>query len=327
MPEIIRWGILGAGGIARKFATGLAALPDAQLAAVGSRTGESADKFGDEFSIPRRHASYEALAADPDIDAIYIATPHPYHAENTHLCLDHGKAVLVEKPFALNAHQAQAMIAHAREKGLFLMEAMWTRFLPVIVRVRQLLAEGAIGDVRWLQADFGFRTSFNPKGRLFDPALGGGALLDVGIYPVSLAYMILGAPQGIVSQVEIGESGVDDQNAIVFSYAGGQLALLSSATRSDTPQEAVIVGTEGRIRIHSPWWNAAEITVQRADKSVETIAPPRVGNGYNYEAAEVANCLRAGKLESDVISLDESLTIIGTLDTIRTQWGLKYPGE
>src|SRR5215216_7626821 len=192
-----RWGILGTGNIASQFARGLVALDDAELVAVGSRTAESAEAFGERFSAPRRHASYAALASDPDVDAIYIATPHPLHHDNTIMGLEAGKAVLCEKPFAINAGQAQAMIATARERGVFLMEAMWTRFLPHMVRLRELLAAGAIGEVRMLQADFGFRTSFNPQSRLFDPALGGGALLDVGVYTISFAQMILGEPDRV----------------------------------------------------------------------------------------------------------------------------------
>ena len=322
-----RWGILGTGNIASQFARGLAELDDAELVAVGSRTAHSAEAFGERFSAPRRHSSYAALASDPDVDAIYVATPHPLHHDNTIMCLESGKAVLCEKPFAINATEAQSMIATARARGVFLMEAMWTRFLPHIVRLRELLAAGTIGEVRMLQVDFGFRTSFNPQGRLFDPALGGGALLDVGIYPVSLASMILGTPQRVTGMAHLGETGVDEQSAMIFGYAGGQLALLSQAIRTNSPHEALLLGTVGKIRVHSSWWKATTIALSVDGRPDELIDLPGVGNGYNYEAAEVGRCLQAGRTESDVMPLDETLAIMRTLDEVRAQWGLRYPGE
>lgn len=327
MDDTIRWGIVGTGNIASQFATGLQALDDAELLAVGSRSQENADKFGERFEVPRRYASYEDLVADDEVDAIYVSTPHPYHYHNALLCLNHGKAVLVEKPFAINADEASEMIDLAREKKLFLMEAMWTRFLPIMVRVRELLAEGYIGEVRSMSADFGFRLGWNPEHRLLNPALGGGALLDVGIYPVSLAFMILGPPATVSSQAHIGETGVDEQNALIFGYASGALAELQSAVRTNTPQIATINGTEGRITIHNRWWVPARMTVEKSGQDPEEIHLPLTGNGYNYEAAEVGRCLREGRLESDVISLDESLRIMQTLDAIRAQWGLTYPME
>jgi predicted dehydrogenase len=327
MTDTIRWGILGTGRIAGEFARGLTATPDAQLVAVGSRTQESADRFSDEHHIPRRHATYEALAADPDVDAIYISTPHSLHAENGILCLEHGKAVLCEKPFTINVSQTDALIAKARQKKRFLMEAMWTRFLPVMVRLRQLVAEGAIGEPRMLQADFGYRAGFNPQHRLFDPALGGGGLLDVGVYPISLASMIFGAPEHIVSVAHLGETGVDEQSAALFNYSGGQIAIISSATRTETPQEVTLMGTEGRIYIPPQWWRGTKLVLTRAGKPPETLETPYEGNGYNYEAAEVGRCLREGRLESDIMPLDETRAIMAAMDTVRAQWGLKYPME
>src|SRR5215212_11391579 len=322
-----RWGILGTGNIASQFARGLAELDDAQLVAVGSRTAESAEAFGERFSAPHRHNSYAALASDPDIDAIYVATPHPLHHDNTIMCLEAGKAVLVEKPFAINAGQAQHMIATARARGVFLMEAMWTRFLPHVIRLRELLAAGAIGEVRMLQVDFGFRTSFNPQGRLFDLALGGGALLDVGIYPVSLASMIFGTPERVTGMAHLGETGVDEQSAMLFGYTGGRLALLSQAIRTNSPHEALLLGTNGKIRVHSSWWKATTITLSVDGRPDELIDLRSVGSGYNYEAAEVGRCLNAGLTESEVMPLDETLAIMRTLDEVRAQWGLRYPGE
>ncbi|HEU5102422.1 MAG TPA: Gfo/Idh/MocA family oxidoreductase [Roseiflexaceae bacterium] len=322
-----RWGILGTGNIASQFARGLAALDDAELVAVGSRTAESAQEFGERFGVRNRHGSYADLAGDPDVEAIYIATPHPLHKDNTLMCLAAGKAVLCEKPFAINASQAQAMIDAARERGVFLMEAMWTRFLPHMVKLRELLAAEVIGEVRMLQADFGFRTGFNPQGRLFDPALGGGALLDVGIYPASLASMIFGTPERVTGMAHLGATGVDEQSAMIFGYSGGRLALLSQAIRTGSPHEALLLGTKGKIRVHSSWWKAAPMTLSVDGQPDEIIDAPSVGNGYNYEAAEVGRCLREGRTESHVMPLDETLAIMRTLDEVRAQWGLRYPVE
>jgi predicted dehydrogenase len=325
--DIIRWGILGTGGIAGKFAAGLAALDDAQLVAVGSRSAESAAAFGERFAIPRRHASYAALAHDPAVDAIYVATPHTLHHENTLLCLRAGKAVLCEKPFTINAGQAAELIAEARGRGVLLMEAMWTRFLPHMVALRRTIDSGAIGAVRMLRADFCFRTSVNPSSRLFDPALGGGALLDVGVYNISLASWLLGTPGRIVSLAQVGTTGVDEQAAMIFGYGEGQMALLATAIRTATPSEALIAGTDGSIRIHAPYWGPSSFTITRPGQADEHVAPACVGNGYNYEAAEIGRCLREGRTESEVMPLDESLAIMRTMDELRAEWGLRYPGE
>ena len=325
MNATIRWGILGTGKIARQFAAGLQHLSDAKLTAVGSRTAESATAFGKQFTVPHCHASYEALVREPDVDAIYVATPHSCHRENTLLALAAGKAVLCEKPFTINAREAEEVIAFARTKKLFLMEAMWTRCFPLMAQLRELLAAKALGEVRMLTADFGFRAEYHEEERLFNPAVGGGALLDVGVYPVSLAAMIFGPPTRIVSQARLGQTGVDEEAAILLTHAQGQLAALSTAIRLETAQEAIIMGTTERVRIHSPWWRPAAITIFRADRPDETMEFPFPGDGYQFEAAEVMRCLRAGKLESRVMPLDETLSIMRTLDAIRAQWGLRYP--
>ncbi|MCC6615905.1 MAG: Gfo/Idh/MocA family oxidoreductase [Anaerolineae bacterium] len=327
MHTKIRWGIIGTGNIAHQFAKGLRSVPDAQLVAVGSRTQAAADAFGAQFHVPHRHPTYEGLAADPDVDAVYISTPHTFHKDNTLLCLRAGKAVLCEKPFAINAHEAADMIDEARARGLFLMEAMWTRFFPLMTRLRELLAEGAIGEPRLLTADFGFRMAFDPVHRIFNPALGGGALLDVGIYPISLASMIFGQPVEIVSSAILGETGVDEQGAYIFRYAGGQLAQLSSASRTETPQEATLNGTDGRIRIPRQWWRPKRMTIGAGGRRESVVSVPYKGNGYNYEAMAVGDSLRAGQLEHPVMPLDETLAIMRTLDALRAQWALKYPME
>ncbi|MBI3851978.1 MAG: Gfo/Idh/MocA family oxidoreductase [Verrucomicrobia bacterium] len=327
MSDKIRWGILGTGRIARQFAEGLKVLPDAKLVAVGSRTADPANAFGKEFGVSHRHASYEALVNDPEVDVIYVATPHSCHKENSLLALAAGKAVLCEKPFAINAREAGEVITFARQKKLFLMEAMWTRCFPLMVKLRELLKAQAIGEVRMVTADFGFRAEYHEEERLFNPAFGGGALLDVGVYPVSLASMIFGTPTRITSLAHLGKTGVDEEAAIILAHGQGQLAVLHTAIRVETPQEAVIMGTAGRIRIHREWWRPRAMTLSLDGRRDETTKFPLKGNGYQFEAAEVMNCLRAGKLESSVMPLDETLSIMKTLDAIRAQWGLKYPME
>ena len=321
----VRWGILGTGNIAQQFARGLAALPDAQLVGVGSRALETAQTFAAIFGAAHAHSSYEALAEDPDIDVIYIATPHTLHAENSLLCLEAGKAVLCEKPFTLDAVQAQAVIDSARDKKLLVVEAMWTRFFPLFKTLRDLVQEGRIGEPRLLQADFGISVPV-ARNRLFDLALGGGALLDVGVYPVSLASYLLGTPTAVSSRAHLGETGVDEQNAVILEHQGGALAVLSAAIRAETPQTAVVMGTAGSIRVGAPWWQPTKM-ILATKNGEETFGSPLPHNGYAYEAAEVMRCLREGLLESPLMPLDETLSIMHTLDTCRAQWGLRYPGE
>jgi predicted dehydrogenase len=325
--DTIRWGILGTGRIASTFAAGLAELPDAELAAVGSRSPEAAADFATRCGATRYHDSYEALAADPGVDIVYVATPHPLHYGNARLCLTGGKAVLCEKPFTLNAGQARDLVQFAREQQCFLMEAMWTRCLPAVTDVRRLIAEGAIGNVVFLTADFGFHKEFDPGHRLFAPALGGGALLDVGVYLVSLASMLFGPPAQMRSLAHVGPSGVDERDALLFGYDGGRFAQLTAAITVTTPQEAVIVGEAGSIKLHSLWWQACRYTLTRDGHEPQTIDAPFQGNGYCHEAAEAMRCLRAGMGESPLLPLDETISIIETMDTLRADWGRRYPGE
>ncbi len=327
MAERIGWGILGTGKIAVKFADDLQHAPGAVLTAVGSRSAETAEAFGRRFRIPHRHASYAALVNDPDVEVVYVSTPHSLHAEDARLALEAGKAVLCEKPFTLNARQAADLIALARQRRLFLMEAMWMRCLPGIVHARQIVAEKSLGDLRLLSADFGLKFPFDPAGRLYAPELGGGALLDLGVYPVSLASMVFGRPASIVSLATMGATGVDDQSAIVFRYPQGEIACLYTAMGALTPTEAVLTGTQGRLRLHPPFYQTDELTLSLAGRKEKSFRHRRIGNGLHYQALEVMECMRQGRLESDVMPLDESLAIMETLDSIRAQWGLHYPGE
>lgn len=324
---MVRWGILGPGAIARSFAEGLKSAADAQLVAVGSRDQAKAEEFGAKYDAPNRHGSYQALVEDPEVDAIYVATPHTFHKEHCLLALNAGKPVLCEKPFTINAPEAEAVVQTARERKVFLMEGMWSRFFPLMTRLREIVQAGEIGPVRMVEADFGFRAGFNPQSRLFDPQLGGGALLDVGVYVVSFASMILGAPDRVAGLATLGETGVDEQSAMILGHPNGALAMLSTAVRTNTPHNAVILGEEGRIVIQPPFWKPVKMTVSRSGKPDEVIEAPFVGSGFNYEAEEVGRCLAAGKLESDILPLDESLAIMRTMDSLRAQWGIVYPTE
>lgn len=328
MADKIRWGILGCGGIAGKFAQALAAVKDAELLAVGSRSGDTAQRFGSDHNVPRRYGSYEALAHDTDVDMIYVATPHNFHADNTMLCLNAGKGVLCEKPLAVNAQQGHAMIDCARSRRRFLMEAMWTRFLPLMDRVRQLLADGAIGQPRMMAADFGFDCGdHNPKQRILDPHLAGGALLDVGVYPISFSSMVFGKPTQVCSAAALGKTGVDEQNAVILTFDQGQLAVLYSAVKTQTPHEAAIMGTDGMIRLHAAWWCGTTLTLVRPGRSEQTFKLPTHENGFVYEIQAVQQDFQNGRIENALMPLDESLTLLETMDSLRRQWGLKYPFE
>lgn len=322
----MRWGIAATGGIARKFAQDLAHVPDAQLVAVGSRSRESAAAFGSTYGAPHRHGSYEALAADPDVDAVYVATPQSRHRDDVLLFLEAGKAVLCEKPFALTGAEAASMVAAARTRGVFLMEGMWSRFLPAWAELRAQIAAGAIGDVHLISASFGFRMSVDPSHRLFDLALGGGALLDLGVYPVTLVSMLLGRPSRVAALARLGETGVDEQTSAILGFESGAMAMLSAAIRTNIPIAAHIAGSEGAITIPPVFHmaSALELSGPHGDRRIEC---PITGNGLHYQALEVGRCLRAGRLESEVMPLDESVAVMQTLDRIREQIGLVFPGE
>lgn len=327
MENKIRWGILAPGTIANQFVKGLKHLEDADVVAVGSRSLERAKVFADKYDIKKAYGSYEELVNDPDVDVIYVATPHPAHKKCALLCLKAGKAVLCEKPVTVNYSQAKEVIDYARKSKIFFMEAMWTRFLPVTLKVKELLSQGVIGDIRILKADFGFRTDWNPEGRLLNPELGGGALLDVGIYLCSYASMIYGVqPTEIKSIAHIGTTGVDEQFSMLFGYKEGKMAQLTGAVRTKTTEDVWIFGTEGYIHLPD-FWHGKSLELCVEGKEIEHYEIPYEATGYNYEASEVMNCLRTGKLESETMPLNESLDIMNTMDTIRKQWGLKYPFE
>lgn len=325
----IKWGIIGCGGIAHMFADSLNALEHGTLLAGASRTPGRAQAFVEKHGMERVYTDYEALAADPDVDAVYIATTHNFHFENAKLCLENGKHVLCEKPFTVNAAQTEALIALAREKNLFMMEAVWTRFLPGIRKLRELLDEGVIGNVLSVRADFSIDgREFGPEHRLRNKALAGGALLDLGIYPITFAGIVFGGqPSHIQSNAVIGDTGVDDRSFSLFEYSDGRRAVLSSSFTDIGPTEGVVCGTDGYIRM--PWFLAGqELQVHRTGEEPETIRMPYGENeNFTFEITEAMECIAAGKTESEILPLAETLAVMQTMDTLRAQWGLKYEGE
>jgi predicted dehydrogenase len=325
--EQVRWGILGTGGIARAFAMGLRAAPGAVLAAVGSRTLDSAQAFANEFGIPHAYGSYGELALAPDVDIIYIGTPHPMHAENTVLALRGGKAVLCEKPFAMNRREAGEMVALARAKNLFLMEAMWTRFLPALAEVRNIIASGEIGDVSLVQADFGFSATLDPAHRVNNRELGGGALLDLGIYPLSIACALLGKVESVQSQAVMGETGVDLTTGFTMKHEGGTMSVCSCSIRARSSSELVVSGTKGSVRMNRMFHLAESLTVSLLDGTTRTVPTPYLGNGYTHEAIEAGRCLREGAIEHPLMTHEDTLSLMGLLDTIRRQIGLRYAAD
>lgn len=327
MKRTINWGILGPGKIAHKFVQALQTIDEVKITAVGSRDKDRAEAFSRQYGIEKSYGSYEELASDPDTDIIYVATPHPFHKECVELCLNSGKAVLCEKPFTLNARDTRELAELAREKKLFLMEAMWTRFFPVTKKVRQWLNEGAIGDLQVLRAEFGFGGEHDPKGRLLNPELGGGALLDLGIYPVSYASMVFGTQPGTIKSIaDIGPTGVDEKCAMIFGYDNGRMASLSVSFKTYMVNDAWIFGTQGSIHIPNFFKpDRAELIKPNGEK--EIIESPYISTGYQYEILEANECIKQGRTESDIMPLNESIAIMDTLDALRAQWQLRYPGE
>jgi predicted dehydrogenase len=319
MTEPLGWGLIGTGGIAETFAADLMFTDSGRAVAVGSRRMDSANRFADRFEIPNRHASYEELAADPAVDVVYVATPHPMHHANALLALHAGKAVLVEKPFTMNAAEAQELVAVARAEGLFLMEAMWTRFLPHIAEIRRLVAEGALGDIVTVTADHGQWFPQDPEFRLFAPELGGGALLDLGVYPVSFASMVLGKPDRIVSLIDPAFTGVDGQTSMLFGYASGAQAILTCTLFAKSPTRGTLVGTNARIEIDGDFYAPTSFTLISRTGERTDFDAPHEGRGLWHQADEVARCLREGLLESPLMPLDESVSIMQTMDAVLAQ--------
>jgi predicted dehydrogenase len=327
MPSMIRWGILGCGRIARKFASDLQYVDDAQLVAAGSRSRASVETFAREFSVPWIHDNYEALAANPEVDVIYIASPHALHHEHAILCLKHQKAVLCEKAFAINSRQAREMVDTARSQKVFLMEALWTKFMPHYNLVKELLEEKKLGDIRSVLVNFGFIPQAPVPQRLYDPALGGGSLLDIGIYNVFMAMSVLGQPDALEASMTAASTGVDDQCAILFKYRSGAMAQLFSSFSSNLATEMDICGNKGRIRLAHRFYEPSttiEYYPDRVDSKRILPFHHEPGFGYQYQARHVGDCLRMGLTESPVMSHEDSLVLMQTLDKIREAAGIRY---
>jgi predicted dehydrogenase len=327
MADTLRWGILATGWIAEQFTRDLQ-LTGRPVVAVGSRSRESAERFAARFGIPRTHASYADLAADPEVDIVYVATPHPMHAANAIMALEAGKHVLVEKAFTINAAEAQRVVDAADRHGRVVLEAMWTRFLPHMVRVREILASGQLGDIISLVADHTQDLPDDPGHRLNDLALGGGALLDLGIYPISFAWDVLGEPTRIEAMARFKPTGADAEVATLFRHRNGAISTTLSASDAAGPNTASIIGTKGRIDIGQVWYLPANLRVyDNEHRLVEEYVSNVAGRGMQYQAAEIEHLIQTGQSAGTILPPTETVAIMQTLDTIREQIGLRYPGE
>lgn len=326
----MRWGIVSTGRVARLFAADLRFAPGARLAAVSSRSLACARAFAAETGIPEAHAheGAGALAADPEVDIVYVASINPAHLADALACIEAGKAVLCEKPLALNARQAGILVAAARRHGVFLMEGLWTRFFPVVRTALDLARSGAIGEVRGFTADLCYPAVYDPRNRLFDPAQGGGALLDVGIYPLALAFDFLGdRPEQVESVVNLAPTGVDRMCSVLLRYGGGATAAFTAGFEAQGRCEAAVLGACGRLVIHEPLWRPHRITVETAGSLPEVREAPQPGRGYQHEAAEVMRLVAEGRTECGWVPHDETLRRMELMDALRARWGLRYPGE
>lgn len=329
MERIYNWGIIGMGKIARKFADDLRLLPNAKLHAVASASLERAQAFASDYEVPHAFGTYEAMVECPDLDIVYIATPHALHYTCTMLCLSYRIPVLCEKPFAMNAHEARKMLDLAHHEQVFLMEALWTRFMPSFQRMLELVKTGAIGTVHTVKSDFGFKLPLDPDSRLFNKTLGGGALLDIGIYPVMLALSLFGKPDAahIQAAATFTETEVDDTCVFTFQYPEKRIALGHATVAAYTPVEATILGTDGSIHLHPRWHHTTQLTIASYhDRDVTTREEhfPYEGWGYWMEAKHVMECLDANLKESPTVPLDFTLALAETLDLIREKVGLSY---
>jgi predicted dehydrogenase len=321
----IKWGILGPGRIANAFATALQVAENSELYAVGSRDISKARAFAAEFNIPNAYGSYQELVKDTEIDAIYIATPHNLHLEHTLLVLNHNKHVLCEKPLGVNSKEVKIMMDKAGEKGLFLMEALWIRFLPKFIKTKELVESGAIGDVKLLTASFAFRSDKGPEHRQFNIDLCGGALLDIGIYNIFLSLLLLGKPKKIAASAGLNEQGCDTSCSYSFNYENDTIASMYSTFIADSPSIAEIHGTTGKIILEQKWFSPGKVKLLQFNGTEEVFEFDMKSNGYQFEAEEVASCILACKTQSDLWSLNDSLQLVEIMDTIRKECGIVYP--
>ncbi len=328
MSQKIKWGIISTGHISSKFADALKMLPQAELVVVASRNQKSATEFAKKHNIPKAYPTYQELADDPDVDVVYIGTPHSFHLENTLMCMRKGKSVLCEKALTINADEAKEMVRVAREENVFLMEAMIPRHIPLLKKVLQWVKEGRIGEVRMVKASRCAHGTFAPGARHLTPELGGGSLLDVGVYVISFASMIFNKPPiEVVGLGHIGELGSDEQGVAILKYDKGEIADLSFALKTNAVDEAYILGTDGYIKVHELFAVPTRASLYIDNKEVDVIEREIIGNALNYEAEEVMRCMNEGLKESPHMPLDESIQIMGIMDKIRKPWGLVYPND
>lgn len=325
MTSTINWGIVAPGRIAHKFAHDLALVENAKLHAVASRSLDRATDFAKQYHVPHAFGSYEAMTNCPDLDIVYIASPHVGHHPHALLFLKNRIPVLCEKPLAINTAQVREMVEAARTNNTFLMEAIWTRFIPVFAKTLELVESGVIGELNSIRADFGFKATYDPTGRLFNPALGGGSLLDVGLYPVYAATQLFGKPLKIQASAIKSPTGTDDSCAMVFSYPDNKIAMLDSSVINNTRTIAVFYGEKGKIQIHSRFHEGERATLSIYGKEEEEIHLPKTGFGYYHEILAVNECLRNGQTECKKLPLDFSLLMVENLDAVRKSAGIAYP--
>lgn len=325
----MNWGIMATGAIAKRFAGVLSQMrcEGEVLLAVASRSAQSAQKFATSYNVPHSYASYGELLADEQVEAVYIATPNNLHFENARDCLLAGKHVLCEKPFTLNVSQAQALYALAQEKGLFIMEAFWVRFLPGMLKMREVIASGEIGQVVHARSDYGFIARGERRDRKMASALGGGALLDIGIYNLGFMYMVMGsAPVSFTSSVRMNELGTDDFSSVQLQYDGGRSATIATSIGMDMPRRAAIWGSEGEITLDD-FQQAECFSVRRYDGAERLVEAPFDIEGFEYQIREFSRCVAAGVAQSDVLTHADTLCVLKTMDDIRASWGMRFIGE
>jgi len=329
----LRWGLISTANICKDFCKSVQLMlkDDQEIVAVASRSIDSANAFGDRFSVPKRYASYEELVKDPNVDVVYVGTPHTFHRDCVRLCLDNGKHVLCEKPTTVNAKHWEELVSFAKEKKLFLMEAMWMRYLPVFQKMESLIKEGAIGEVKYIHSQFGFEMTPDTNRRMYDPTLGGGALLDIGVYCLTFIYAILGKPDRIVSMGDVVKGEYDFQTSVILGYPKAQ-ATVNTGLGAEYPSESIVVGTKGVIRVPHPFWCTAKIILNNED--IPFPVPPAdhkfvFTNSIllHHEAKYVHECLKKNLLDSQVHGQQDTLEVLKIMDTVRNQIGLKYPGE
>ncbi|MCF2948233.1 Gfo/Idh/MocA family oxidoreductase [Paraglaciecola aquimarina] len=326
--KIINWGIVGPGNIANTFAKAMQQSKRARLAAVASRSAERGQAFAKEYDIPAVYDNYQALAEDPKIDVIYIATPHSFHYPQAKLCLEAGKNVLLEKPSTINAKQIQILTELAKQQNVFFQEAIWSRFMPCLAKVKQKIADGVIGDIQYITSTIGFAFQHRDTNRLYDPKLGGGALLDLGLYPIALSQAILGEEPSVIQAMgNVSEKQVDETTIVNMQYPSGRYSQFTCSASGHCPNSMTIVGTDGNIVLPAMFWDTDQAQVFDLEGLVETIDFPHAVNGFEYQIEESMRCIDAGKHYSDLMTHDESIGIIKIMDQVRSQIGLQFCAE